>query len=63
VDINPDTKYGTPIKEFTEKGIVTADGTEREYDIIALATGFDVVTGGMTNMSKFHSTMYWVSLI
>ena len=50
VDINADTKYGTPIKEFTEKGIITSDGKEREYDIIALATGFDVVTGGMTNM-------------
>lgn len=50
VNINPETKYGNPIKEFTEKGIVTADGVEREYDIIALATGFDVVTGGMTNM-------------
>jgi cation diffusion facilitator CzcD-associated flavoprotein CzcO len=50
VNINPETKYGTPIKEFTEKGIITSDGEEREYDIIALATGFDVVTGGMTNM-------------
>jgi cation diffusion facilitator CzcD-associated flavoprotein CzcO len=50
VNINPETKYGTPIKEFTEKGIITSDGVEREYDIIALATGFDVVTGGMTNM-------------
>lgn len=50
VNINPDTKYGTPIKEFTEKGIITQDGQEREYDIIALATGFDVVTGGMCNM-------------
>ena len=50
MNINPETKYGTPIKEFTEKGIITSDGEEREYDIIALATGFDVVTGGMTNM-------------
>ena len=49
VNINPETN-GTPIKEFTEKGIITTDGEEREYDIIALATGFDVVTGGMTNM-------------
>ena len=48
IDINE--SVGTPIKEFTEKGIKTADGKEREYDIIALGTGFDVVTGGMTNM-------------
>lgn len=39
-----------PVKEVTEKGIVTADGQEREFDIIALATGFDAVTGGMKNM-------------
>ena len=58
VNINPETKYGTPIKEFTEKGIITSDGEEREYDIIALATGFDVVTGGMTNMGlkSIHGT-------
>jgi hypothetical protein len=39
-----------PVKEVTEKGIVTADGVEREFDLIALATGFDAVTGGMKNM-------------
>lgn len=48
IDINE--RDGNPIKCFTEKGIVTKDGVEREYDIIGLATGFDVVTGGMTNM-------------
>lgn len=47
VDIN---EKSTPIAEFTDKGIKTSDGKEREYDIIALATGFDVVTGGMTSM-------------
>ena len=46
VSINEET--GTPIEKFTEKGIVT-DGKEREFDIIVLATGFDVVTGGMTS--------------
>jgi cation diffusion facilitator CzcD-associated flavoprotein CzcO len=40
----------TPITEFTETGIVTSDGKLREFDIIALATGFDSVTGGMKNM-------------
>jgi cation diffusion facilitator CzcD-associated flavoprotein CzcO len=39
-----------PIKEFNEKGIVTADGKVHEFDVIALATGFDSVTGGMKNM-------------
>lgn len=40
----------TPIKKFTETGITTEDGKHREFDIIALATGFDSVTGGMKNM-------------
>lgn len=39
-----------PIVEVKENGIVTADGKLREFDIIALATGFDSVTGGMKNM-------------
>lgn len=55
IDINE--KNGTPIQKFTEKGIVT-DGVEKEFDIIALATGFDVVTGGLTNMGlkSIHGT-------
>ncbi|KAF2086628.1 cyclopentanone 1,2-monooxygenase [Saccharata proteae CBS 121410] len=40
----------TPIVEMTEKGLKTSDGKEREFDVIALATGFDSVTGGMKNM-------------
>lgn len=40
----------TPIEKFTEKGIVTSDGKLHEFDVIALATGFDSVTGGMKNM-------------
>ncbi|KAK3680349.1 hypothetical protein LTR37_021309 [Vermiconidia calcicola] len=47
VDIN--VNDGTPIEKFTEKGIVSG-GKEHEFDIIVLATGFDVVTGGMTSM-------------
>ena len=35
------------IKEFTETGIALQDGTHREFDVVAVATGFDVVTGGM----------------
>ena len=39
-----------PIVEVTETGIRTKDGQFREFDVIALATGFDSVTGGMKNM-------------
>lgn len=35
-----------PIVEVKENGILTSDGKFREFDIIALATGFDSVTGG-----------------
>jgi cation diffusion facilitator CzcD-associated flavoprotein CzcO len=35
------------IAKLTETGIVTEDGTLHEVDIIALATGFDSVTGGL----------------
>lgn len=40
-----------PIIEFTEKGIRTADHGELEFDIIVLATGFDAVTGGLTQIN------------
>ena len=40
---------------ITEKGIVTAEG-EMEFDVIALATGFDAVTGGLTSVD-FRSTV------
>jgi cation diffusion facilitator CzcD-associated flavoprotein CzcO len=39
-----------PVVEVKENGLVTEDGQFREFDIIALATGFDAVTGGMKNM-------------
>lgn len=39
-----------PIESFDEKGIKLADGTHHDFDIICIATGFDVVTGGMTAM-------------
>ncbi|OJZ81076.1 hypothetical protein ASPFODRAFT_146628 [Aspergillus luchuensis CBS 106.47] len=39
-----------PIDSFTEKGIRMADGTEYEFDVICVATGFDVSTGGLTNL-------------
>ena len=39
-----------PIVEVKPTGIVTLDGNLHEVDIIALATGFDSLTGGMKNM-------------
>lgn len=33
-----------------EKGIKTTDGKQYDFDVIAIATGFDITTGGMTNM-------------
>ncbi|KAG8169097.1 hypothetical protein KVR01_001846 [Diaporthe batatas] len=38
------------IKEFDETGITLDDGTHYEFDVIAIATGFDIATGGMTQM-------------
>ncbi|RVX76066.1 hypothetical protein B0A52_00423 [Exophiala mesophila] len=37
-----------PILELTETGIKTQDGVHHEVDLIATATGFDSVTGGIT---------------
>lgn len=39
-----------PIREIVENGIITKDGQLHEVDVIALATGFDSITGGMKNM-------------
>ena len=39
-----------PIVEVKPEGILTSDGILHELDVIALATGFDSVTGGLKNM-------------
>lgn len=39
-----------PIAGFTETGIKLQDGTIHEFDVICVATGFDISTGGMTGM-------------
>ncbi|KAJ0416303.1 hypothetical protein BJY00DRAFT_316952 [Aspergillus carlsbadensis] len=39
-----------PVREFTETGIVCADGAHREFDTVVMATGFDAMTGSLTNM-------------
>lgn len=51
-------KSGNKIVEFDETGIITSDGRHHEFDVIALATGFDITTGGMTNMGlkSIHGT-------
>jgi cation diffusion facilitator CzcD-associated flavoprotein CzcO len=40
-----------PIEDIVPTGIRTADGVVHELDIIALATGFDSVTGGLKDMN------------
>ncbi|GKT87664.1 cyclopentanone 1,2-monooxygenase [Colletotrichum tofieldiae] len=38
------------ICEWTTRGILTEDGSEREHDIVVLATGYDSITGALTSM-------------
>ncbi|XPS79431.1 hypothetical protein M3J09_011414 [Ascochyta lentis] len=40
---------GTPIECFTEKGVKAGD-SEYEFDAIVCATGYDAVTGGLTQI-------------
>jgi cation diffusion facilitator CzcD-associated flavoprotein CzcO len=40
----------TPMLRVTAQGIETADGSEREFDIIVWATGFDFGTGALLRM-------------
>lgn len=47
VDLNTD-----PIETFTENGRKTKSGTEDFFDTIILATGFDSVTGGLTQIDN-----------
>lgn len=39
-----------PVKEVVPEGIVTEDGNLHHFDIIALATGFDSITGGIKDI-------------
>ncbi len=39
------------IRQFTEKGIIGDDGLERQFDTVVMATGFDAMTGSLTNMN------------
>jgi cation diffusion facilitator CzcD-associated flavoprotein CzcO len=40
----------SPIVEFTKTGIVTEE-KEREFDVVAVCTGYDAVTGGLRTMN------------
>ncbi|KAJ4482535.1 cyclohexanone monooxygenase [Lentinula aciculospora] len=39
-----------PLAEVTSKGILTVDGIEHKFDVLIFATGFDSVTGGITQI-------------
>ncbi|KAK3075808.1 hypothetical protein LTR53_000510 [Teratosphaeriaceae sp. CCFEE 6253] len=43
--------HETPIDRITPQGILTADGTEHELDLIIFATGFDAVDGNYTRIA------------
>lgn len=38
----------TPIKNITEKGILTTDGKHHDLDVLVYATGFDAITGAFS---------------
>lgn len=40
----------TPIERITSEGIQTSEG-HHDFDLIVMATGFDAVTGGLTNIN------------
>lgn len=40
----------SPLKRFTEKGMVMSDDKEYTFDAVVLATGFDPFTGSITRM-------------
>ncbi|KAA8623752.1 Pyr-redox-3 multi-domain protein [Pyrenophora tritici-repentis] len=40
----------SPISEFNRNGFVTEDGTQKNFDVLVLATGFDSFTGSLTTM-------------
>ena len=40
----------TPIERFTRRGIIVGDATELDFDAIVFATGFDAMTGAISNI-------------
>ncbi|KAH6603719.1 steroid monooxygenase [Trichoderma cornu-damae] len=49
------------IKDLDETGIILEDGTHHEFDVIAVATGFDIVTGGLESLSNTKLDEEWLS--
>ena len=49
------------IMKFTEKGIKTKNEGEMEFDAIKFATGFDAITGGMTQIDIKGTTFVMAS--
>lgn len=45
------------IKGFDETGILLEDGTHYDFDVICIATGFDVVTGMITFIKSTASLL------
>ena len=39
-----------PIESFTKTGIKLRSGDEREFDLVCFATGFDAISGGVTQI-------------
>jgi len=39
-----------PIVEITETGVLTCDGVAHDLDVLIMATGFDALTGGITQI-------------
>lgn len=58
IDVSASCADETNIVEFTETGISMSDGTHYDLDVIALATGFDITTGGITELGlkSIHGT-------
>lgn len=50
VDLVDASDEGNPIESFTESGMRLRDGTEVPLDMVILATGFDNMTGGFTQL-------------
>lgn len=44
-----DYKADSPIERITEKGVTLASGEEIKLDVLIYATGFDALTGALTN--------------
>lgn len=58
IDVSSSCSCTLEIEEFTETGLKMNDGTHYDFDVIALATGFDITTGGISELGlrSIHGT-------